>query len=171
MKFLELAKDRYSVRKFDTRPVEDEKIASILEAAKVAPTAANRQPQKIYVLKSEESRKKLAEVCTCTFDAPVIFVIAYDKDAAWQNRLMPGYCSGETDASIVCTHMMLQAWDEGIGSCWVGWFSSDQVKEALGLGENIVVSAILPVGYPAEDAAPGPMHLSYKDDEDMVEFM
>ena len=171
MSFATLIKERFSVRKYSSHPVEDEKIAGILEAAKVAPTAANRQPQKIYVLKSEDSRKKLAQVCGCTFDAPVIFVIAYDEERAWHNKLMPGYNSGETDAAIVCTHMMLQAWELGLGSCWVGWFSSDQVKEALELPEGEVVSAILPVGYAEEGAEAGPMHLAYRDDEEMVKFM
>ena len=80
MTFLELAKDRYSVRKFKDQAIEDEKLNLILEAAGVAPTARNNQPQRIYVLKSEAYRKKLSELCACTFDAPVIFVICYDKD-------------------------------------------------------------------------------------------
>ncbi len=167
MSFIELAKQRFSVRKFKSLPIESEKIDSILEAAKVAPTAANNQPQKIYVVKSEEKRKALAEVCSCTFDAPVIFVIAYDKEKEWKNKLMPGYGAGETDAAIVTTHMMLEAWDKGIGSCWVGWFNKDQISEVLGLPENEVVSALLPIGYADDDAAPSPMHAKYRDDEEM----
>ncbi len=127
MTFMELAKSHYSVRKFMDKPVEDEKLAAILEAGKVAPTACNNQPQKIFVVKSEEMREKLRAVCKCTFGAPVIFVICYDETLSWKNRLMPGYQSGETDAAIVCTHMMLEAWELGIGSCWVGMFNSDQV--------------------------------------------
>lgn len=73
--FLELAKARYSVRKYKPAAVEQEKIDRILEAARVAPTACNNQPQKIYIIKSEEKRKALAEVCPCTFDAPVIFAV------------------------------------------------------------------------------------------------
>ncbi len=169
MNFSELAKDRYSVRKYDSRPVEDEKLSLILEAAKLAPTAANKQPQKIYVIKSEEKRIDLAKVCKFTFDAPVIFIICYDTDRDWKNNLMPGYSSGETDAAIVTTHMMLQAWELGIGSCWVGWFNSDEIKNALGLPENVVVSAILPIGYPAEGSVPSPMHTTYREDGDMVE--
>ena len=140
----------------------------ILDAASVAPTARNNQPQKVYVVKSMEYRKKLSTVCVCTFDAPVIFVISYDKNKDWKNQLMPGYGSGETDAAIVCTHMMLEAWELGIGSCWVGKFNADEVSQVLGLPENERVCALLPAGYAAEDAEPAPFHLTFRDREDMI---
>lgn len=168
MTFLELAKARYSVRKFKNQPIEDEKINAILEAGKVAPTACNNQPQKIYVVKSEEGRAKLAAVCRCTFDAPVILVVGYDKTRDWKSTLMPGYNSGETDAAIVCTHMMLEAWEQGIGSCWVGYFNADEVAEALSLPENVCVSALLPIGYAADGVVPNVNHTTYRSDEDMV---
>ncbi len=76
------------MRKFKNQPIEDEKINAILEAGKVAPTACNNHPQKIYVVKSKEGRAKLAAVCKCTFDAPVILVIAYDKTRDWKSTLM-----------------------------------------------------------------------------------
>lgn len=168
MKFLELTKARYSVRKFKNEMIEDAKLEAILEAGRVAPTACNNQPQKIYVVKSEENRAKLAAVCRFTFDAPVILVIAYDKERDWKNRRMPGYSSGETDAAIVCTHMMLEAWEQGIGSCWVGAFAADAVEKALSLPENIRVTAMLPLGYAADDAEPAAFHNTYRDLDDMV---
>lgn len=168
MTFLELAKARYSVRSFKDQSIEEEKLALILEAGRIAPTARNNQPQRIYVAKSEDARAKLASVCECTFDAPVILVVCYDRDRNWKNQLMPGYESGETDASIVCTHMMLQAAEVGIGSCWVGRFNADQVSEALGLPENVTVSALLPLGYAADHAAPSDRHTKYRDFEDTI---
>jgi nitroreductase len=169
MTFQELAHARYSVRAFQNKPIADAHLQLILEAGRVAPTACNNQPQKIYVAKSEESRKKLASVCRCTFDAPVILVVCYDRNRDWKNKLMPGYESGETDAAIVCTHMMLQAFELGIGSCWVGYFNANAVSGVLGLPENLTVSALLPMGYPAEDAAPLPLHTQYRDLADTVE--
>ena len=169
MTFQELAHARYSVRSFKDTPIEEEKLNLILEAGRVAPTACNNQPQKIYVAKSEESRKKLASVCRCTFDAPVILVIGYDRTRDWKNKLMPGYESGETDAAIVCTHLMLQAFELGIGSCWVGYFNAQAVSEVLSLPENVTVSALLPMGYPAENAAPLPLHTQYRDFADTIE--
>lgn len=171
MTFLELAKERYSVRSFKDTPIDDDKMALILEAGKVAPTACNNQPQKIYVVKSQENREKLAQVCKCTFGAPVIVVVCYDKTRDWKNKRMPGYSSGETDAAIVCTHMMLEAWELGIGSCWVGMFNSDEVIKALGLPENVCVSALLPMGYPAEGAEPLNLHSIYREDSDIVTYM
>ena len=168
MTFQELAHARYSVRSFKDQPIEEEKMKLILEAGRIAPTACNNQPQKIYVAKSEESRKKLASVCRCTFDAPVILVVCYDRTRDWKNKLMPGYESGETDAAIVCTHMMLQAAELGIGSCWVGYFNADQVSEALNLPQDVTVSALLPIGYPADDAKAAPMHTKYREYADTI---
>ena len=169
MTFQELAHERYSVRSFQDRPIAEEHLNLILEAGRVAPTACNFQPQKIYVAKSAEAREKLASVCRCTFGAPVILVVCYDRERNWKNKLMPGYESGETDAAIVCTHMMLQAFELGIGSCWVGYFNPKTVAETLGLPENVTVSALLPMGYPAEDAKPLPLHSQFRDFGDTIE--
>ena len=168
MTFQELAHARYSVRAFQDRPLEEEHLTLILEAGRVAPTACNFQPQKIYVAKSAEAREKLASVCRCTFGAPVILVVCYDRERDWKNKLMPGYESGETDAAIVCTHMMLQAFELGIGSCWVGYFNPKTVAETLGLPENVTVSALLPMGYPAEDAQPLPLHEQVREFADTI---
>ena len=168
MTFQELAHARYSVRSFQDRPIEEEHLNLILEAGRVAPTACNFQPQKIYVAKSAEARAKLASVCRCTFGAPVILVVCYDRERDWKNKLMPGYESGETDAAIVCTHMMLQAFELGIGSCWVGYFNPKTVAETLGLPENVTVSALLPMGYPAEDAKPLPLHEQVREFADTI---
>lgn len=168
MTFLELAKARYSIRSFQDRPIEKEHMDKIMEAGHVAPTACNYQPQKIYIAQSEDARKKLAAVCRCTFDAPVILVVCYDRNLDWKNKLQPGYESGETDAAIVCTHMMLEAAELGIGSCWVGYFNAQTVSEALGLPENLTVSALLPMGYPAADAKPLPLHSQFRDPNEIV---
>ena len=171
MTFLELAKARYSVRAYDPRPIEDEKLEQILEAGHVAPTARNLQPQKIFVAKSEEARQKLASVCECTFSAPVVLVICYDNTKSWKNTLMPPYQSGETDASIITTHMMLQAAELGIGSCWVGRFNAQQVAEVLDLPETLTVSALMPMGYPAENAVPSGNHTKFRPLEETVQFI
>ena len=169
MTFQELARTRYSVRSFQDMPIEEAKLNLILEAGRVAPTACNNQPQKIYVAKSEESRKKLASVCHCTFDAPVILVVCYDRTRDWKNKLQPGYESGETDAAIVCTHMMLQAFELGVGSCWVGYFNAQVVSDILGLPENVAVSALLPMGDPSEKAEPLALHSQYREFVDTIE--
>jgi len=171
MHFYELAQQRFSVRNFKDEPVAQEHLDKILEAGRLAPTACNYQPQKVYVAQSKEALEKLASVCKCTFHAPCILVVCYDNDRDWKNKLQPGYQSGPVDASIVCTHMMLQAFELGIGSCWVGYFNADKVAEVLGLPQNITVSALLPMGYPTEDAKPLDLHSKSRELEDMVSYL
>lgn len=167
--FLEMAQRRYSVRKFQPKAVEQEKIDMIIEAAKTAPTACNNQPQKIYVLKSKESREKLAKICPCTFDAPLIFLVGYDKKLAAKGKRKENDNFGETDCTIVCSHMLFEAQDLGLGSCWVGWFAGPQLSETMGIPDDIQICHILPVGYPAEDAQPAKMHSQRRAIETVVE--
>ena len=168
MHFSELARSRYSVRAYQDTPVPDEILDAILETGRVAPTAHNIQPQMIYIARSEASREKLASVCRCTFGAPVILVVGYDRNRERLSRLNPGYGFGETDTAIVCTHMMLQAADLGIGSCWVGMFNRQEVSDILELPDNIVVTALLTLGYPAENAEPLHLHQEYRDRTETV---
>lgn len=154
MNFLDLCKQRYSVRQFDSRPVEEEKLEQILEAGRIAPTAANKQPQKIYVLQSEEARAKLASVTRMTYGAPVVLLVCYDKNVSWKSTPKTygeDYDGGEMDACIVGTQMMYMATELGPGTLWARGFSTKQVHKLFGLPENIVVSYFLDVGYPAEN--------------------
>lgn len=162
MDFLELATSRYSVRDFSQKSVEEWKIGKILQAAKVAPTAVNYQPQKLYVVKSPEAVAKLTSIRPL-FNAPMAIIVCYDDSLSWKNSRDGGHDSGEVDASIVCTHMMLQAWELGIGSCWTGAFSPTAVSEAFGIPVNEHPVAILPLGYPAEGCLPSDRHLRYRD--------
>lgn len=154
MGFLKLAADRWSVREFDARPVGEDKIGPILRAAQLAPTAVNYQPFKVYVLESDQALARIRGVCRSLYGAPVVFLICSDERQTWKSRTEPGYSTGEMDASIVCTHMMLEAWELGLGSCWVRLFSVDEVRRALGLPRHMVPRCLLPVGYIAEDAEP-----------------
>ena len=167
--FLELAKSRYSVRRYKADPVPDEILAKILDAGHLAPTACNYQPQRIWVIRDAALRAAMKEATPHTFDAPVILAVGYDKGISWKNDLMPVQ-SGETDAAIVLTHMMLEAWELGIGSCWVGHFNGEKAAELLGLPENIVLTALLPMGYPAEEAHPAHLHGKFRDAAEIVEY-
>ncbi len=168
--FLELAKARYSCRKFSKTKVEKEKIDYILEAARIAPTAVNYQPQKIFVIESEAALSKVSECTKYSFDAPLNFLVCYDKEASWK-RGYDGDDSGTVDASIVVTHMMLAASEQGIGSTWVGSFNPAKVYELFDLPENYVPVAFLPMGYPAEDAHPAHLHDKRKDLSETVKYI
>ena len=109
MTFEELSTARYTQRSYDTKPVEDEKIQKILQAGRVAPTAKNNQPQKVYVVQSPAAMDKLRAVTPCHYNAPLAMIICYDKNQEWHNPTDETITSGVEDASIVATHMMLQA--------------------------------------------------------------
>lgn len=171
MDFLDLAKKRFSVRSFKSTPVEDEKIAKILEAAKVAPTARNSQPQKIYVVRKPEIIEGLKKASPCIYGAPLVFVIGYDTERTAKVSERRGYTFGEMDSGIVTTHMIFEATDLGLGSCWVGMFIPEKVSEVLNLPENIKITALLPVGYPSDDCVPADRHTIYRPDEEIVTYL
>ena len=169
MTFLALAQERYSVRSYSDRRVEQEKIDKILKAAQLAPTAVNYQPQMIYVLKSEAALAKINRLCRCIYGAPLVFLICSDERRTWKSQSEPGYTTGEMDCSIVCTHMMLEAWELGLGSVWVRLFDAGEVAEAFGLPAYIRPVCLLPVGYASEKSVPyAPWHDVYRPIGDFV---
>ena len=167
MDFTKLAAGRYSVRRFADTPVSDADLTAVLEAGRLAPTACNNQPQRVYVLQSPEALAKARGLTEYTFGAPVVLVICADLSESWKNRFC-GRDSGETDAAIVTTHMMLKAADLGLGTPWVGYFDPAAVKQALGLPDTVEPYAFLPLGHPAADCRPSPLHAQRKPLEETV---
>ena len=112
MDFLELAKNRYSERFFDSRPVEQEKLDKILEAGRIVPTACNYQPQKFYLIRSKDGLEKLKTVTHFHYNVPLMILVCYDAREVWTNpgdQYYRNYNSGEQDASIAATTMMYEA--------------------------------------------------------------
>ena len=170
MDFMELARARYSVRKFTAQAVEQEKLDTILEAGRIAPTARNFQPQKVYVLRTPESIAKAEKLTGCMYGASTALLVCCDMERVWKNPLRPGYSTWEVDTSIVTTQMMLEAYELGVGSVWVGHFCDTEVIEAFDLPENIRPVAFLPLGY----AAIGPNeqnHNGFRPKEETVEYL
>lgn len=157
MDFLELARKRYSARDFLDTKIEDEKINLILEAGRIAPTAVNYQPQRILVLNSEDSMDKLNKVIRYKFNQQLVFIVCFDKDKSWK-RKYDNKDIGEIDASIVATHMMLEAENLGIGSTWIGHFDPSVIKETFSIPNNFEPVAILAMGYKTPECKPHPMH-------------
>ena len=171
MSFMELAKERYSERYFAPRPVEKEKIAKILEAGRTAPTACNYQPQRIYVMQSEEALKKVRSIRVSHFNAPLMLLVCYDTDTAWRNphdRCYDNYCSGEQDAAIVAATMMYEAEELGVHSVWLRGFDSQQVAETFGLPKNHIPVMMFAMGYPSDVTKPSPWHFQRKPLEETV---
>lgn len=169
MSFLNLAHERYSCRTFSSRPVEQEKIDAIIEAGRVAPTAVNFQPAKIWVFKSKEALEKLYQSVPFPFvkQVPVVFVVGGDPDTAWK-RHFDGKNFVDVDSSIIATHMMLEIQDLGLGTTWVGHFDADKLAEMFPEMKGYNLTAMFPVGYPAEDAKPSGTHEKFKPMEEMV---
>ncbi|MBQ7836650.1 MAG: nitroreductase family protein [Clostridia bacterium] len=169
MDFIKLAEDRYSVRKFDSRTIEADVIERLLHAAHMAPTACNYQPQRILVVESAEAIEKLKGCTRCHFDAPCAMLVCFSKDECWK-RKYDGAESGWVDASIVATHIMMAAKSLGIGTTWVMHFDPLKMREAFNIPEGVVPVALLPMGYPAEDAEPLALHTTYRNMEEVVKY-
>ena len=174
MEFMELAKRRYSERYFDERPVEEEKLARILEAGRIAPTGCNYQPQRIYVIQSREAMEKAiatkASLCGC----PVALLICYDRDTVWKNpkdRCYENYNCGEQDCSAVCASMMFEAAELGVHSLWIRGFDSQDLIDAFGLPENHIPTMMLALGYPSGKSHPAHLHGKRKPLEETVTYL
>ena len=176
MDFMDISKKRVTVRKFSSKPVEEEKINKILEAGRWSPTAVNLQPQRIMVLNTPESLDKVRQFCSFGYDqkyvdlakecddkeqgkvnfyygAPLVLFVAYDKDECWTHP-QSGKASGATDATIVATHMMLEAASLDLGSVWISYFDEEKARELLELPESWQSACMLYIGYPADDFEP-----------------
>lgn len=176
MDFTDISKMRVTVRKFDPKPVEQDKTLKILEAGRWAPTAVNYQPQRTVVLNTPESLDKVREFCTFGYDkkyadlteecadgdrkknvyyygAPLVLFVCYDKEACWTHP-QSGESSGATDATIVATHMMLEAASIGLGTVWISYFDKDKARNLLEIPDTWEPHCMIYIGYPAEDFTP-----------------
>ena len=170
MEFKEVVKARYSCKKFSDRQVEQEKLVAILEAGQAAPTAKNLQEQHVYVIRSEEVLAKIDAVTPCRYGSPTVLVVAFDKNNVFT---YPGEKrdSGVEDATIVATHMILAAADEGVDSCWINFLDPDVLAQTLGLPENEEVLMVMDLGYAADGTGPLPNHSSRKDISETVSYL
>lgn len=167
MNFMELCKERYSVRKFKAQAIEAEKLAYILEAGRIAPTARNMQPQKVYVLKSAEAIAKIRAVTPMAYNAPVVLMVCFDKNISAKGTPWgEDHDFGEVDAAIVATSMMYAAAEQGVGSLWARGFNAQEVAKAFELPASEEVVCLLDLGY--ADLEPAPKHFERKALEETV---
>ena len=145
MDFIELAKRRCSVRAYEDRKVEPEKLERILEAARIAPTAKNLQPVKLLAVQSGEGLEKVGKAANI-YGAPLAIIVCADHQRAW-TRPFDSKRSTDIDASILTDHMMLEATELGLGSVWICFFKPDVLREEFSLPEHLEPVNILAVGY------------------------
>jgi nitroreductase len=155
---------RRSVRAYKRAEVEEEKLRKVLEAARLSPSASNRQDWKFIVVRDMETRKKLAKAAfgqSFIGEAPVVIAACGTEPKAIMACGQPTYT---VDVSIACAFMILQACELGLGTCWIGAFKEDEVKKILKIPEPIRVVALIPLGYPDED----PSQRARKDSDEII---
>ena len=161
MDFLELAKKRQSCRAYDQKPVEPEKIARCLAAARLAPSACNSQPWKFVVVNEPDLRKTVAQATfgpvislnRFTMQAPVLIAIVSERQkfTAKIGNIVRKKSFNQMDVAIAAEHFCLAATELDLGTCIIGWFDEQALKRALAIPKRKRVELIITAGYPATD--------------------
>lgn len=148
MEFIDVIKQRYSVRGYLDKEVEKEKLDYVLEAATIAPTGVNNQPFKVYVIDTKKYREELSAIYGAKWfvEAPYVLAVVALKDKAW-TRPWDGKNIADIDATIVMDHIILAATDVGLGTCYIGAFKKYEAHNFLKLDENEEVVLFTPLGY------------------------
>ena len=146
----EVIKVRRSIRKYQIKEIEEDKLFRVLEAGRLSPSAVNKQPWHFIVITDPEIRKRMKEAYSRNwfYEAPVIIVICVDPTIAWVRG--DGEKFWKVDGSIAMQSMILQATEENLGTCWIGAFHEKTVKKILKIPPHIRVLAMTPLGYPDE---------------------
>jgi nitroreductase len=163
MNVMEAIKKRYSVRSYQDRAVETEKLDKILEAARLAPSASNKQEWRFVVVQDRDARQRLMKAAKnqpFVGEAPVVIVCCAKTDS---HIMTCGQMCYPIDMAIAIEHMVLEATEEGLGTCWVGAFYEDQVKEILDIPKDIRVVELLALGYPTKPSSTHKDRLNIKE--------
>ena len=170
MNFLDIARSRYSVRNYNEMKVEQDKLDKILEAAHVAPTAANLQPVRLLVVQTQEGLGKIGKAANI-YHAPLAIIVCSDRSVAWK-RPFDNKQTVDIDASIITDHMMLEATEQGLGSVWICYFQADVLKKEINLPEHLEPINILAIGYSDEPEADKNRHSTQRMPiEDLVTYL
>jgi nitroreductase len=156
MDFGELIAKRYSVRAYKADPVPEELLEKVLEAARLAPTAANRQPFQVYVVGTAGRQEELRKVYRRPWftQAPMVLCVCTLPAQAWVRVQYDGKCYADVDAAIVMDHMILAAAEIGLGTCWIADFNPAAAREALNLPKGVEPVLFTPLGFPADQPKP-----------------
>lgn len=170
MEFNELIKERFSCRSLSDKEIPHDVMGRIFDAARLAPTAVNKQPFKIWVMQSPAARAKIAETTNYTFGAGVFLVVGGKPDEAWV-RPSDERNFADVDAAIAATHIMLAIHNEGLGSTWVGHFDAPKLKGFFPEMAGYDLIAVFPVGYPTEQGVPSARHTVRKGAAEIVRVL
>lgn len=165
MEFEDVIRKRQSTRKFSDKVVDNSILNKILEAGKVAPTAKNIQPIKIYIVK--EKIDSIDKASRCRYNAPIVLLVCGNKEGAFKDEFGSTY---ETDAAIVATHMMLEATNLGVDNIWIRLFDENVLRKEFNIPEELIPVALLPIGYKSDNCPDSPRHNVRKDIKELVEY-
>jgi len=168
MDVMDAMKTRYSVRGYLDKQVEEEKLEKVLEAARIAPTGTNAQAFKVYVIDTEKNREKLLEVYSAPWlvEAPIVLAVVCKSNDAW-TRPWDSKNIGEIDATIVMDHMILEATEQGLGTCYIAAFHERPLIDLLGLDDEYHPVLLTPLGYINAE----PRSTDRKKMDDIVEYI
>ncbi|UCG53994.1 MAG: nitroreductase family protein [Dehalococcoidia bacterium] len=166
MDFFELAKKRYSVRAYKSTPIEYGKLQEVLNAARIAPTAANRQPFQLIIIQTQGRKEELLRIYNKPWfvEAPLIICICSIPSESWTRKDGKNYC--DVDVAIAMDHLILAATEQGLGTCWVGAFEPGEARKVLKLPDGIEPIAFTPLGYPNDK----PGDIVRKTIEELVQY-
>ena len=174
--FLDLAKSRRSVRKYQDKPVEREKILQCLEAARLSPSASNTQPWQYFIIDEPELKNRVCEAAFSSIyfmnkfanEAPVIVIVLAEPDLVSNGigKAVQGVLFYLLDIGSSIEHFLLQAAELGLGTCWLGWYSGNRIKKALAIPKGKKIVSVFCLGYPAD----GPREKNRKSIEEISSF-
>ena len=167
MEFEDIIRKRMAVRNFSDKKIEQELLNKILEAGRIAPTAKNNQPIKIYVVNSNEGMEKIDRASRCRYGAQTVLIICGNKEEAYHKE---DYSTYEMDSCIVGTHMMLEATNLEIDNIWVEAFDEKILRAEFNIPEELTPVLLMPLGYKAEDCLINPLHDKRKSLEEIIEY-
>ena len=167
MEFEDIIRKRTSTRKFSNKQLDQKILNKILEAGRLAPTAKNNQPIKIYVVNSNEGIEKIDKASSCRYGAPTVLIICGNKNEAYHKS---DYTTYEMDSCIVGTHMMLEATNLGVDNIWIESFDEKTLSEEFSIPNELTPVLLIPLGYKTEDCPINPLHDKRKALEEIVEY-
>ena len=156
--YLDLLRNRYSVRAFTNEQLTEEELAAVLEAGRLSPTACNNQPVRICVVQSDEGLAKVDECSKCRYGAPTVLIVAFDKSLSAKGMGCESGDFGTIDASIVITNMANAAAALGLGGCWVGAYDPALVRARFNVPADYELVDMLMLGHPVPTCVPSPRH-------------
>ena len=154
MELKEVIEKRESIRDYEDKPIPEDKLLRVLEAARLAPSGSNRQPWKFVVVKDRQTRQKLAQAAegqTFVGKAPVVIIAVATMP---ELVMICGVEEYPVDLAIAVDHLTLAAVDEGLGTCWIGAFSQEKVRDILKIPKSCRTVALLPLGFPKQQGRP-----------------